>query len=86
MTVADVTAADEDAVRPLLEGPEHVMRRHRAGAHHPDDPDIGGILQATHPRQVGPGIGAPVTEKPQNLRFELFFCHISTFYLDSFKP
>ncbi len=54
VAVADVAAADEHAVGPLLEGPEHVVGRDRPGAHDPDYPDVGRILQAATPARSAP--------------------------------
>jgi len=63
MAVADVSAGDQDAVRPFQESLEQEAVIHPAGAHDPDQTDIGWILHAGHPGQVRPGISAPVANK-----------------------
>lgn len=63
MTVADVSAGNQDAVRPFQERLEQKSVIYPAGAHEPDQTDIGRILHAGHPGQVSPGIRAPVANK-----------------------
>ncbi len=61
--------------------PEHVVGRDRTGTHDPDHPDVGGILQAADAGEVRPGIGAPVADDGDDLRFPTFlgFCLIHSF-------
>ena len=63
MTLADVSAGNQDAVRPFQESLEQEAVIHPAGAHDSDQTDIGWILHAGHPRQVSAGISAPVANK-----------------------
>ena len=69
MTVADVSAGYQDAVSPFQESLEQKAVIDPAGAHEPDQTNIGRILDAGHPRQIGPGIGAPVADEGQYLGF-----------------
>ena len=71
MTVADVSAGDEDAVGAILESLEDKIGVDPPGAHHPDDAEMGGILEPAHPGEVGGGIGAPVAGKREN-----FWCEV----------
>jgi hypothetical protein len=63
MAVADVSAGHQRTVTtfPQRSGNEHGI--HPAGAHHPDGTNVGGVLHAGYPGQVGPGVGAPVAQK-----------------------
>jgi len=61
VTIAMMTAANEDAVRPLGERVNDQVGMHHARTHDPDDPNAGRILGAGNACQVGAGIGAPVT-------------------------
>jgi len=63
MAVADVSAGNQDAVCSFQEGLEQKAVIQPAGAHEPDQADIGRILHAGHPGQVSPGIGAPVADE-----------------------
>jgi hypothetical protein len=63
MAVADVSAGNENAVGPFQKRLEQKAVIHPAGAHEPDQTDIGGILHAGHPGQVRPGISAPVANE-----------------------
>ena len=63
MTVADVSAGNQDAVRPFQESLEQKAMIHSAGTHESDQADIGRILYAGHPGQVSSGISAPVANK-----------------------
>jgi hypothetical protein len=69
MAVADVSAGNQDAVRPFQESLEQEPVIQPAGAHESDQTDIGWILHAGHPCQVSPGISAPVADKSQYFRF-----------------
>jgi hypothetical protein len=60
MAVADVSAGYQRAVTALPQRSRDEDRIHPTRAHHPDGANIGGVLHAGHPRQVGPGVGAPV--------------------------
>jgi hypothetical protein len=71
MAVADVSAAHQDAVSPLLERLKYEVGGNPARAHHPDDPDIGRVLDTTHSGQVRAGVSAPVTAKSDYSRLEI---------------
>ena len=63
MAVADVSAGNQDAVGPFQESFEQKAVIDPAGTHESDQTNIGRILHAGHPRQVGPGISAPVADE-----------------------
>jgi hypothetical protein len=63
MTVADVSAGNQDAVRPFQKRPEQEAVIYPAGTHEPDQANIGRILHAGHPGQIRPGIRAPVANE-----------------------
>jgi hypothetical protein len=63
MTVADVSAGDQDAVCSFQKSLEQKTMIYPTGAHNPDQTDIGRVLHAGHPGQVGPGVSAPVADK-----------------------
>jgi len=63
MAVADVSAGNQDAVGPSQESLEQKSVIDPAGTHESDQTNIGRILDAGHPRQVGSGISAPVADK-----------------------
>ena len=67
MTVADVSAGNQDAVGPFQESLEQKAVIDPAGTHESDQTNIGRILYAGHPRQVGPGISAPVANEGQDI-------------------
>jgi hypothetical protein len=59
MTVAEVSATDEDPVHALLEGAQDVMRRHTRRTHHPNHAHIARVLQSTDPSQVSGSVYSP---------------------------
>ena len=63
MAVADVSAGNQDAVRPFQKCLEQKAVIYPAGTHEPDQTDIGRILHAGHPGQIRPGIRAPVANE-----------------------
>ena len=69
MTVADVSAGYQDAVSPFQESLEQKAVIDPAGAHESDQTNIGRILDAGHPRQIGPGISAPIADESQYFGF-----------------
>jgi len=66
-----MSAAYEDTVRSKLESLENKVRRDAARAHDPDNPDVWGILQPAHSRQISSGICTPVAAEGNDFRFEL---------------
>jgi hypothetical protein len=73
MAIPQTSAEHKDAVEPAVQTLQHIYRVHPTGAHGEQDPDIGGILQARDTGKVRRGIGAPIAEKCQDLRFEPIF-------------
>ena len=60
MTFADVSAADKDTVGALGKRIYHQVGMHHPGAHNPDDPYVGRVLDPRHAGQISARIGAPV--------------------------
>jgi len=60
MAFTQVSAAYKDAVGPADKTIHEKDRVYSAGAHHPDDPDMGRILKPRHPSCVSRRIAAPV--------------------------
>jgi hypothetical protein len=77
MAVAEMSAGHQNAVAPAFERLNNKERIDAPGTHDPDGSHIRRVLKPGHPCQVGPGIGAPVTEKRNDFGFNLF--HIYTF-------
>jgi hypothetical protein len=63
MTIADVSAGHQHTVRPSQKRRQQETVMHPAGAHQADQTNMGRILHAGDPCQVGPGISAPVADK-----------------------
>ena len=63
MAVADMSPGDQDAIRTLVKSVEQKARMDTSRAHQPNQADVGWILQARNPCQVGTGIRAPVAQK-----------------------
>jgi len=77
MAFAETSARHKDAVRPCLQGLQHVVGRYRPGTHDPNDPDRRRILHSTDPSQVSGSISSPGAQKSDDLRFEIL-CHFFT--------
>jgi hypothetical protein len=77
MAVANVSAKDKDPVITFLQGFHDIYGVNPAGAHGAHNAEVGRILKPGNPRGIGPGIGAPVTEKAYDFRLE-FFTHQPT--------
>ena len=77
MTVADVSTGDQDAVGAFQESLEQKAVIDPAGTHESDQTNIGRILHAGHPRQVGSGVGAPVADESQNIGFPFFHIELN---------
>jgi hypothetical protein len=54
---------------------EHV---NPAGAHHPDEPYVGGVLKTGNTAQVSPSIAAPVADDAEHLWLKTAFCSHSS--------
>jgi hypothetical protein len=68
MAVADVSAGYQKALSPLSQGLKEKAGMNPSGAHDPDQTHIRRILDSRNPRQIGPGVGAPVTDKSEDFR------------------
>jgi hypothetical protein len=68
MAVAGVSPGNPDPVRTVPEGGEDEFGAHSCRAGHPDDPDIGRILEAAHSSQVCRAVAAPVAKESRYLR------------------
>ena len=71
MAVADVSAGDEDPIGTSFKPLEDKIGVDPAGAHDPDNPHVGRVLETADPGQVGSRIGAPITGKGENLWTEI---------------
>ena len=76
MTVANVSAGNQNAVRPFQKSLEQEAMIDPAGTHESNQTDIGRILHAGHPGQIGPGIGTPVADESDNIWFFTFHNHL----------
>jgi hypothetical protein len=70
MTVADVSAGDQDTISTVLKSLENEIGIYPPGTHHPYDTKIWGILKPADAGQICRRIGAPVTGKCYYFRFE----------------
>jgi hypothetical protein len=70
MAFTQVSAKYENRVKPSGQSLNDIERVHLPAAHSQHGADIGGILAAGDPGQIGGGIGAPVTQKRQDFWFE----------------
>jgi hypothetical protein len=68
-----MSAGHQHAVGAILKGLHDIKGVDPARAGNPDNPDIGRILNPADPRQVRPGISAPIADDGNNLRFPAFF-------------
>ena len=75
MAFTKVSTAHKDAVRSVDKTVHEKDRVYSAGAHHPDDPDAGGILKTGHPCRISRRIATPVAQKAKNPRFKSVTCH-----------
>jgi len=74
MAISDMSTGHQHSIRPSQKRLKQEAVIHPAGTHEADQTDIGRILHAGHPGQVGPGISAPVADKSQYVGF--FGTHI----------
>ena len=63
MTIADVSAGHQHTVRSFQKSLQQESVMYPAGAHQADQTDMGRILHAGDPCQIGPVISAPVADK-----------------------
>jgi hypothetical protein len=63
MTVTDVSAGNQNSVRPFQKRLQQKAMIHATGAHEPDQTDIGRVLHAGHTSQVSPGVSAPIADE-----------------------
>ena len=71
MAVADVSAAHQDAVSPFLERLQDEVGGDPPRTHHPDDPDIGRVLDTAYPGKIRACVCAPVAAKRDYFRVEI---------------
>jgi hypothetical protein len=72
IAVSDVSAGNQDAVHSRQKGVKKEAVIDSARAHQTNETHIGRVLHATHPCQIGSGIGTPITDKTYNFGFERF--------------
>jgi len=66
MAIPYVTTADEYTVNTPLKSPQHVMGGDGAATHHPDNPDVGRVLQSADTCQVCCCVRSPRTHHSQD--------------------
>jgi len=70
MAFSEVSTDHQNAIRTFGQGMDHKIRTDHSRAHHPDDPQIGWVLQTTDPSQVSSSVRSPRTQESKNDRFE----------------
>jgi len=83
MAVAGVSAGNPNTVGAVSEGGEDEFGAHPGRAGHPDNPDIGRVLEAADPCQVCRSVAAPVAQECGYLRLPVV--HSSLLGLESDK-
>jgi len=79
MAITEMSPGHQHTVTTLFECFDDESRVNPAGTHDPYGSQVGRILQPGYARQVGPGIGTPVTQKRCDLRLEI--THVLILYL-----
>jgi hypothetical protein len=77
MAFTKVSTAHKNAVRSIdkaFHGEDWIQP---AGAHYPDHPHLGRVLEASHTRCISCGIAAPMAEEAEDPGFELISLHFS---------
>jgi hypothetical protein len=64
-----MTTADQHAVGAPRECIEDELRIDAAGAHQPDNSNVGGVPKTGNARQIGCGVRTPITKKSDDARF-----------------
>jgi hypothetical protein len=72
MAVSNVSPGYEHTVCTHLEGLEDEVGIDSARTHHPDNPQIGGVLKTADTCQVSRGIGTPIASKRNNFWIKIF--------------
>jgi hypothetical protein len=80
MTFSDMSATHENTVNSLLKSQQKMMGRHAGRTHHPDNPDVCGVLQSTDPSQVSSRVRSPGTQKAKYSWLKLFVAHAKILY------
>jgi len=76
MAVSRVSPRNPDAVGAVAESGQDELGAHPGGAGHPNDPDVGRVLEATYACQVSRAVAAPVAQKRRYLWFPISHCHL----------
>ena len=79
VALARMAARNQNSVGPVLQGPDDIERIDPAGTGQPDETNVGWILESADPGQVGPGVGTPVADHGNDLRFPLWIVGSSHF-------
>ena len=77
MAFTKVSTANENAVCSIDKSIHEKDGVYPAGAHYPDHPHLGRVLEAGNTRRISCGIAAPVAEEAKDLGSKLFSCHFS---------
>ena len=72
IAVPDVSAGYHDSVHSRLISVQQEGMIDSARAHQTNETNIGGVLASPHPRNIRPGISAPVTDETYNSGLKSF--------------
>lgn len=75
MALTEVSSSYKDTIRSIDKPIHEEDRVNTAGAHDPDYPHVGRILEPCHPCGIGRCITTPVAEKTEDARPEFVICH-----------
>jgi len=71
MAIADMSPSHQNTVGALVKGLQQKTEMDPSGAHHPDQADVGRVLNPGNPGQISSGIGTPVAHKGRD---PWFYC------------
>jgi len=72
MAFTQVSTNHQNAVGSSLQCVDDEVGSHHTGAHHPDHPQVRGILQTTDPSQVSSSVCSPRAQESYDDRLEIF--------------
>jgi hypothetical protein len=75
MAFTEVSPTHKDAISPIDKSIHQENGIYPAGAHHPDHPDMVGVLKPGHPSRIRRCIATPMAKEAKNLWFIDISCH-----------
>jgi len=81
MAVSRVSPRDPDTIRAVPECREDKLGAYPAGTGHPDDPEIGRVLEPADSGKVCRAVTAPVTQKGGDFRFPVAHTNLLINYI-----